>query len=88
MDSRVRAQGRFWVLDSLSSRVVDAAAFRHFDPIITLSADRKWVHGYVRGVRAQRAAADQFRPRDASSVHLAAVLRAQRPPAQRPSTGL
>lgn len=47
----VRSGGKFWVLDNLSSEVVDAAQVRNFDPIITLSADRKWVHGYEKGAR-------------------------------------
>lgn len=73
----VRAQSKFWVLDNLSNKVIDADLFRHFDPIITLSADRKWVHGYRKGARERVAALARNRPRDASSVKLAAVMLAQ-----------
>ena len=73
----VRAQGKFWVLDSLSSTVVDAELFRDFDPVITLSADRKWVHGYVRGAGARSTTAPRHRPLIAPGPGLAAVLAAQ-----------
>ena len=73
----VRAQGKFWVLDSLSSAVVDADLFRDFDPIITLSADRKWVHGYAPGAHERLATSQRRRPLIAPGPGLAAVLAAQ-----------
>lgn len=69
----VRTHGKFWVLDSLSSAVVDADLFRDFDPIVTLSMDRKWMHGYARGTRAQLAP-PQRRPLIAPGPNLAAIL--------------
>lgn len=73
----VRSHGKFWVLDSLSSEVVDADLFRDFDPIITLSADRKWVHGYVKGAGERFTTSQRRRPLIAPGPGLAAVLLAQ-----------
>lgn len=43
-------QGRFWVLDNRSNRLVPHDQFRGFYPIITLgSRGRAWLHGYPRG---------------------------------------
>ncbi len=47
----VRVGARFYVLDNLSGQVVDAEQFRSFSPVMTLSANRKWLHGYERGAR-------------------------------------
>lgn len=45
----VRIGAKFWVLDNLASQVVSADDFQNFSPIITLSGNRKWVHGYKLG---------------------------------------
>lgn len=42
----VRVDADFWILDNLSKQVVRADQFRNFVPVITFSADRKWIHGY------------------------------------------
>lgn len=43
-------QGRFWVLDNRSNRLVPHEQFRGFYPIITLgSRGRAWLHGYPPG---------------------------------------
>lgn len=73
----VRSLGKFWVLNNLSSRVVDAEQFHDFDPVMTLSADRKWLHGYQKGARQRIAEAAMNRKSD-SSPNLAAIKLAQR----------
>lgn len=50
----VRSARKFWVLDNLSAEIVDADLFLDFSPVMTLSTDRKWLHGYRTGARAAR----------------------------------
>lgn len=72
----VRVGAKFWVLDNRSSQVVDADRFGDFSPIITLSANRKWVHGYKRGARPRLIIA-RARSLDLPTNRLSAVKVAQ-----------
>lgn len=72
----VRLGGKFWVLDNLANHVIAADQFRNFSPVITLSADRKWVHGYDRS-RSQRPAYASSRSLGLGSDRLAAITVAQ-----------
>ena len=73
----VRFGGKFWVLDSLSNEVIDANLFRNFDPIITLSADRKWIHGYVKGATQHLTNLARMKSRRPPVSALSTVLIAQ-----------
>lgn len=42
----VRLDGRFWLLDNSTDRVLDAAAANDYRPILSYSAGGKWLHGY------------------------------------------
>jgi predicted transglutaminase-like cysteine proteinase len=41
----VYLQGRSWLLDSNTDRVLDAGDANSYVPVITLSGDYKWLHG-------------------------------------------
>jgi predicted transglutaminase-like cysteine proteinase len=45
----VRLDGRFWVLDNRSDRLIPHEAFNQFHPILTFSGERTWLHGYRVG---------------------------------------
>lgn len=42
----VRAEGRFWLLDNNTDRVLDASESYDYRPIMSFSGNRKWLHGY------------------------------------------
>lgn len=42
----VRLGGRNWLLDNSTPEVLDAASSHDYRPILSYSADRKWLHGY------------------------------------------
>lgn len=45
----LRANGRFWVMDNRSDRLIPDSQFRDFMPIISFRADGKsWLHGFAR----------------------------------------
>lgn len=69
--------GKFWVLDNLLSEVIAADQIRNFDPIITLSADRKWVHGFVRGAHQRLKNSGQIQSQNLPIARLSVVKAAQ-----------
>ena len=42
----VRAEGRFWLLDNNTDRLLDASEANDYRPILSYSAKGKWLHGY------------------------------------------
>lgn len=42
----VRAEGRFWLLDNNTDRLLDASEAHDYRPILSYSAKGKWLHGY------------------------------------------
>ena len=44
----VRAEGRLLVLDNNSSQIFDSDSLTDYRPILTLSGNRSWIHGYRR----------------------------------------
>ena len=42
----VKSEGRFWLLDNNTDRVLDASAANDYRPILSYSARGKWLHGY------------------------------------------
>ena len=42
----VKSQGRFWLLDNNTDRLVDASTANDYRPILSYSAGGKWLHGY------------------------------------------
>ena len=42
----VRAEGRMWLLDNNTDRLLDAKAANDYRPILSYSAGGKWLHGY------------------------------------------
>ena len=42
----VKAEGRYWLLDNNTDRMLDAAAANDYRPILSYSASGKWLHGY------------------------------------------
>ena len=42
----VKAEGRFWLLDNNTDRLLDASAANDYRPILSYSAGGKWLHGY------------------------------------------
>lgn len=52
----VRAEGRFWVLDSASG-VMSAESVRDYRPIMTFSANHTWLHGFRRAPEVMVASA-------------------------------
>ena len=42
----VRAEGRFWLLDNTTDRLLDASEANDYRPILSYSARGKWLHGY------------------------------------------
>ena len=42
----VRSEGRFWLLDNNTDRMLDASAANDYRPILSYSAGGKWLHGY------------------------------------------
>lgn len=82
----VHASAKFWVLDNLSNHVVNADQFDNFSPVITLSVDRKWVHGYERGAR-QRLVNVRAQSLDLPTDRISAIKIAQSTiPSARPPT--
>lgn len=73
----VRSAGKFWVLDNLSREVVDADKFPDFRPVMTLSANRKWLHGFQTSVSPKLALAKVGRLRALPADRLSAVKLAQ-----------
>lgn len=41
----VRMDGRFWLLDNSTDRVLDAADSYDYQPVLSFSQDMKWLHG-------------------------------------------
>ena len=42
----VKSEGRFWLLDNNTDRLLDASAANDYRPILSYSASGKWLHGY------------------------------------------
>lgn len=42
----VRLEGRFWLLDNATDRLLDAREANDYRPILSYSAGGKWLHGY------------------------------------------
>ena len=42
----VKAEGRFWLLDNNTDRLLDASEANDYRPILSYSAGGKWLHGY------------------------------------------
>ena len=42
----VRSEGRFWLLDNNTDRLVDASGANDYRPILSYGAGGKWLHGY------------------------------------------
>ena len=42
----VREDGRFWLLDNMTDRVLDASGANDYRPILSYGAGGKWLHGY------------------------------------------
>lgn len=42
----VKLDGRHWLLDNATDRLLDGNAANEYRPILSYSADRKWLHGY------------------------------------------
>ena len=42
----VKAEGRFWLLDNNTDRLLEADAAHDYRPILSYSAKGKWLHGY------------------------------------------
>lgn len=47
----VRLEGRFWLLDNSTDRVLDAAESYDYQPVLSFSQGRKWLHGAVLASR-------------------------------------
>lgn len=47
----VRIDGRFWLLDNSTDRVLDAAESYDYQPVLSFSQNRKWLHGAVLASR-------------------------------------
>lgn len=47
----VRMDGRFWLLDNSTDRVLDAQESYDYQPVLSFSQNRKWLHGAVLAVR-------------------------------------
>jgi predicted transglutaminase-like cysteine proteinase len=47
----VRMDGRFWLLDNSTDRVLDAAESYDYQPVLSFSQNRKWLHGAVLASR-------------------------------------
>ena len=43
----VRMNGRFWVLDNATDQLIDANERLDYQPVLSFSANRKWLHGTV-----------------------------------------
>lgn len=43
----VRVDGRYWLLDNSTDRVLDAQASYDYQPVLSFSEGRKWLHGTV-----------------------------------------
>lgn len=43
----VKMGGRYWLLDNATDRVLDADASYDYQPVLSFSAGRKWLHGAV-----------------------------------------
>jgi len=44
----VKLDGRHWLLDNSTNELLDASTSHDYRPIMSFSADRKWLHGYSR----------------------------------------
>lgn len=42
----VRMDGRYFMLDNATDRVLDASESQDYRPILTYGSERKWLHGY------------------------------------------
>ena len=42
----VREDGRFWLLDNMTDRLLDASEANDYRPILSYGAGGKWLHGY------------------------------------------
>ena len=42
----VRSEGKFWLLDNNTDRLLDASAANDYRPILSYSSSGKWLHGY------------------------------------------
>ncbi|MCW1430681.1 transglutaminase-like cysteine peptidase [Novosphingobium sp. JCM 18896] len=43
----VKRGGRYWLLDNGTDRVLDASSSYDYQPIMSFSGDRKWLHGFA-----------------------------------------
>ncbi len=46
----VRAEGKYWLLDSGSDELLDASQAHDYRPVMSFSGRRSWTHGYRRGM--------------------------------------
>ena len=44
----VKLDGRFWMLDNSTSKVLDASRSHDYQPIMSFSTSRRWIHGYAQ----------------------------------------
>lgn len=58
----VKAEGRYWLLDNSTDRLLDAAESHDYRPIMSFGTSQKWLHGYAD---TDRPAADRAEPQPA-----------------------
>lgn len=51
----VKSDGRYWLLDNATDRVLDAAESHDYRPIMSFGASQKWLHGYAEAEREEAA---------------------------------
>lgn len=51
----VKAEGRYWLLDNSTDRLLDAAESHDYRPIMSFGASQKWLHGYADADRTETA---------------------------------
>jgi len=75
----VRSGGSYWVLDNFINEVHADSDYSEFRPVITLSSQGRWLHGYKQGaaLAVQAAASSQNSAQSSSGASLAAILTAQ-----------
>jgi predicted transglutaminase-like cysteine proteinase len=49
----VKADGRYWLLDNSTDRLLDAAESHDYRPIMSFGTSQKWLHGYAETDRAE-----------------------------------
>jgi hypothetical protein len=49
----VKADGRYWLLDNSTDRLLDASESHDYRPIMSFGTSQKWLHGYAETDRAE-----------------------------------